>query len=187
MEKAKQSRSKSSGQDAISLLMDDHKKVQKLFKEFEKLEEDAEEEKGELARQICAELTIHAQVEEEIFYPAAREAIDESDLLDEAEVEHASAKELIAQIESMEPGDELYDAKVRVLGEYINHHVKEEQDEMFPKAKKAKMNLAALGEELLQRKQELQTEMGLGEPMEEEIPVPATQGRGKKQSTGARK
>ena len=156
-------------QDAIALLTDDHKTVQKLFKEYEKLTEgDADdEEKAALAKQICMELTIHAQIEEEIFYPAAREAIEETDLLDEAEVEHASAKDLIAQLSTMAPEDELYDAKVTVLGEYVNHHVKEEQDEMFPQVKKAKLDTASLGAELLERKQQLQAEMGVSEEAEE--------------------
>ena len=93
----------------------------------------------------CQELTIHAQIEEEIFYPAVRDGIEDDDLMDEAEVGHASAKDLIAQLEAMEPGNDLYDARFTVLGEYIDHHVKEEQDEMFPKAKKAKLDLKALG------------------------------------------
>lgn len=161
------SQSRSKSHDAITLLTDDHKKVQKLFKEFEKLvKQDDDEGKDELAQLICAELTIHAQIEEEIFYPAARETLDEQDMLDEAEVEHASAKELIEQIESMRAGEELFDAKVTVLGEYVNHHIKEEQDELFPKLKKAKMELDALGEDLAQRKEELMAEMGMDELIE---------------------
>jgi hypothetical protein len=147
--------------DAIALLVQDHKKVQKLFKDFEKLGEDDEEAKGELCSQICAELKIHTTIEEEIFYPAMREAMEDQDMLDEAEVEHASAKELIAQLEGMKPGDDLFDAKVTVLGEYINHHVKEEQNEMFPEAKKTEVDMVALGEELMARKLECQQEMGL--------------------------
>ncbi len=169
MEHEKSRRPKNGAHDAIALLLEDHKKVQKLFKDFEKIkEEDSDDGKQSLVKQICNELTIHTQVEEEIFYPAAREAIDEQDLLDEAEVEHASAKELIAQLQSMEADDELYDATVTVLGEYVNHHIKEEQDEMFPKVKKAKLDVQALGEEIMQRKQELQAEMGIAEPQEEE-------------------
>jgi len=155
---------KTNAQDAIALLTDDHKTVQKLFKDYEKLvQNDGDEaEKAALAKQICTELVIHAQIEEEIFYPAVREAIEETDLLDEAEVEHASAKDLIAQLSTMAPGDELYDAKVTVLGEYVNHHISEEQDEMFPQAKKAELDTASLGAELLERKQELQAEIGVG-------------------------
>ena len=120
--------------DAITLLMADHKAVKTLFKAFDKLtnDDDASEQKEALVQKICDELTVHAQVEEEIFYPAVREAIEDDDLLDEAEVEHATAKDLIAQLQQMLPDDDLYDAKVKVLSEYIDHHVKEEEDEMFP-------------------------------------------------------
>ena len=148
--------------DAVSILKADHDKVKKLFKEFERLhEEESDDEAAEIATQICNELTIHATVEEEIFYPAVRAQIDDDDLLDEAEVEHASAKDLIAQIESMEPSDDKYAAKVIVLGEYIDHHITEEHEEMFPKAKKAGLDMDVLGAEILARKAELKAEMGL--------------------------
>jgi len=101
---------------------------------------------------------VHAQIEEEIFYPAVREAEVDEDLLDEAEVEHASAKDLIGQIQSMQPDDDLYDAKVTVLGEYINHHVEEEEGEMFRKARRAKVDMVNLGEQLMQRKEQLMGE-----------------------------
>ena len=143
--------------DATTLLAKDHKDVKALFKRYEKLtkaEADGSE-RQELAEQICEMLTVHAQIEEEIFYPAVREADVDEDLLDEAEVEHASAKDLIGQIQSMQPEDDLYDAKVTVLGEYINHHVEEEEGEMFPKARRAKVDLVGLAEQLMQRKQEL--------------------------------
>ena len=147
---------KNGGQDAVKVLTEDHKKVTQLFKEYEKLKEDGSaKEKSAIVQEICLELTVHARVEEEIFYPAVRESIDETDLVDEADVEHASAKSLIAELETMKPGDDHYDAKVTVLGEYIDHHVQEEQDEMFPKAKKAKLDMAQLGERIVQRKQEL--------------------------------
>jgi len=151
------------GPDAIALLKADHAAVKKMFKEYKKLcEGDARTvEKSELASQICMELTVHATLEEEIFYPALRAALEEQDLLDEAEVEHASAKDLIAQIEQMEPGAELYDAKVTVLGEYINHHVEEEEGEMFKQARKAEVDLRALGDEMATRQQELKAELGL--------------------------
>jgi hypothetical protein len=150
-------------ENAIDLLMADHKKVQKLFREFEKLKEADQvvDEKAMIVKQVCMELRIHAQIEEEIFYPRVRKAIDDDDLMDEAEVEHSGAKELIAQLESMEPNDDLYDAKFTVLRENVNHHIKEEQDEMFPKARKAKLDLDALGKQLKQRKQELQEELGI--------------------------
>lgn len=154
--------------DAIALLTADHKKVKGLFARFEKLMEQdgADKEKAELAAQICNELTVHAQVEEEIFYPAVREAIDDEDLMDEADVEHAGAKDLIAQIEAMQPGDELFDAKVVVLGELVDHHVKEEEGEMFPQVKKATVDTVALGEHMLERKLEILAELGL--PNEDE-------------------
>jgi hemerythrin superfamily protein len=151
---------KSTGEDAIQMLMADHKEVKAMFKEFEALKErdDADDEKADLVERICAALTIHATVEEEIFYPAVREAIDDEDLMDEADVEHASAKDLIAQLESASPGDDHYDAKVTVLGEMIDHHVKEEEGEMFPKARKA-IDVDEIGAELAARKAELTEEM----------------------------
>ena len=154
--------------DAIALLTQDHKAVQKMFKEYDKLiqTDGSDEEKSQLVTRACQELTVHAQIEEEIFYPAVRDGIEDQDLLDEAEVEHATAKELIAQLESMEPGDDLYDARFTVLGEYINHHVKEEQSEIFPKAKKAKLDLKALGEEMSMRKQVLHAELNLDDSVE---------------------
>jgi len=144
-------------QDAISLLMSDHEKVQQLFQEFEDIKDDEEmeDEKADLVQQICQELTMHAQIEEDIFYPAMRDAIDEQDLLDEANVEHDTARYLISQLESMSPGDDLFDAKVCVLGDVVNHHIQEEQDEIFSKAQDADLDLDALGQQLQQRKQEL--------------------------------
>ena len=163
-------------QDAIALLTQDHKAVQKIFKEFDKLKQNGgdADEKSELVKRACQELTIHAQIEEEIFYPAIRDGIEDEDLMDEAEVEHASAKELISQLESMDPSNDLYDARFTVLGEYINHHVKEEQDEMFPKAKKAKLDLIALGEDMAQRKQELRAKLGLEDPEEDDADAAST-------------
>jgi hemerythrin superfamily protein len=145
--------------DAIDILMADHKKVKALFKQFAKLDEGDEAEKQEIVAQICQELTVHASIEEEIFYPAVREEIEEPDLMDEALVEHAGAKDLIAQLKQMSPGDDLYDAKVTVLGEQIDHHVEEEEGEMFPKAKKAKVDLEALGTQLTERKEELEGDL----------------------------
>lgn len=149
-----------SATDAIAMLMDDHKKVKKMFKDFEGIKDGDDTDKSELVARICEELTLHMQIEEELFYPAARDALseDDEDLLDEADVEHNGAKELIAQLEGMEPGDDHYDAKVTVLGEYIEHHVKEEENEMFPKLKKAKLNTTALGAAMAERKQELMDE-----------------------------
>jgi len=151
---------KTQPQDAIAILTADHKKVKALFKQYDDLKEDGgTEEKAALAAQICVELTVHAQAEEEIFYPAVRESIEDDDLMDEAEVEHASAKDLIAQLGEADPEDDLFDAKVKVLGEYIDHHVKEEEGEMFPKAKKAKVDMDALGAEIEARKEALMAEI----------------------------
>ena len=151
--------------DAIAILTADHKKVKALFKQFAKLKDDEgdESEKREIVEQICQELTVHATIEEEVFYPAVREELDEPDLMDEALVEHAGAKDLIAQLKEMSPEDDLYDAKVTVLGEQIDHHVEEEEGEMFPKAKKAKMDLEQLGAQLLERKEELEGDSQLRE------------------------
>lgn len=170
--KARGSNSKTTAKtasDALALLKADHKAVRELFDEYETLsKQDGDDaEKQALAARICMEITVHAQIEEELFYPALREALDEQDLLDEAEVEHNSARELIAQIESMSPGEELYDAKVTVLGEYVNHHVEEEEKEIFKLAKKTEIDLEELGEELAARRDELKAELG-GDESEEE-------------------
>jgi hemerythrin superfamily protein len=143
--------------DALKLLMADHKEVKTLFQAYEKLvQAEAEGSKKQaIAQQICTALTVHATAEEELLYPAAHEVLTEDDLVDEATVEHASAKELISQIESMQPSDELYDAKVKVLGEYIDHHVKEEEKEMFPKLRKTELDLKELGASIQARKAEL--------------------------------
>lgn len=155
---------KRSESDACSLLDADHRKVKKMFKSYEELTESrsasAGEKKRDLANEICTELTVHAQIEEEIFYPALREAIKETDLLEEAEVEHASAKDLIAQIQQSESTDEKFDALVTVLGEYIDHHVKEERNEIFPKARSARgLDLVQMRDQLEARKEELMGEM----------------------------
>jgi hemerythrin superfamily protein len=149
---------RSEGMNAIELLKHDHREVEEYFEEYEDLEDDAE--KAELSAKICQALKVHAQIEEEIFYPAAREATRDEDLLDEALVEHAGAKRLIEEIESMEVGDDLYDAKIRVLGEQIKHHVKEEEEELFPEAERSDMDLKAVGEDLEARKMELMAGMG---------------------------
>ena len=150
-------KSKTDAPDALALLKADHELVQDLFDKFQKAR--TEKQKATLAEQICTELTIHAQIEEEIFYPAVREAIEDDDLMDEADVEHAGAKDLIAQIEASDPGEDHFDAKVTVLGEYIKHHVEEEQSEMFPKVRKAELELNELGSEMSARKAELQAEL----------------------------
>lgn len=150
--------------DACSLLDADHRSVKKLFKEFEPLAESkaqtAPAKRRQLADQICLELSVHAQIEEEIFYPALRAAVKAEDLLDEAEVEHASAKDLIAQIRDGDEHDGKWCAKVIVLGEYIDHHVKEERNEIFVKARAARnLDLVAMRDALQARKEELMSEM----------------------------
>jgi hemerythrin superfamily protein len=142
-------------QDAIALLKADHRKVEELFEQFEGAS--GEGKKRQIALQICLELTVHAQIEEEIFYPACEGKI-EDDLLKEAYVEHDGAKVLIAEIEAGAPSDEFYDAKVKVLSEQIEHHVEEEEkrmEGMFSQARKAGLDMDALGDQLRQRKEEL--------------------------------
>ena len=138
--------------EVLGLLLDDHKKAKKLFKDFENEKSEAAKEK--IAREVCMELTVHTTIEEEIFYPFLREQNPESfgDLLDEALVEHASAKDLIAQIQSMSIKDDLYEAKVTVLGEYVAHHVKEEEEELFPKIISQKLELRELVPQMTERK-----------------------------------
>jgi hemerythrin superfamily protein len=140
-------------QEATALLKADHKAVDALFEQYESAR--SATKKKAIVAQICTELTVHAQIEEEIFYPQVKEALKDKELIPEATVEHATLKELIAQLETAEPSDEMYDAKVKVLSEYVKHHVKEEQNEMFPKAKASKLDMHALGEQLQQRKDEL--------------------------------
>lgn len=142
--------------DATALLKQDHQTVNELFERFEKSRK--ADMKQKLAEQIFMELDVHARIEEEIFYPAMREAMKEQDLLDEAEVEHQSAKELMAKIRegAHNPEDGHWEAMVTVLGEYVRHHVREEEKEIFPQAKKSKADLKAIGEQLAQRKMELQ-------------------------------
>jgi len=145
--------------DAVKLLKDDHTQVEGWFDEFEKTSSASKKQK--LANQICLALLVHAQIEEEIFYPACREAGIDDDMMDEADVEHDGAKRLIEEIEAGKPGDDHWDAKVTVLGEMIKHHVKEEEqrDGMFAKAKKAELDLKELGAELKARKDQLMKEL----------------------------
>ena len=143
-------------QDAIELLTAQHKEVKDMFEEFENMSDRATTSKKKLVEKICENLIMHTAIEEEIFYPAVREASKETeDMVDEAVVEHASAKDLIAQLQEADPGDDLYDAKVKVLGEQIDHHVEEEEEEMFKKVRKLKLDLDALGREMAARRDEL--------------------------------
>ena len=145
-------------QDAIALLTSQHKEVTAMFKEFEELGDRAKAGKKKIADKICQNLVMHTMIEEEIFYPAVRGNSKEAEeMVEEAIVEHASAKDLIAQIQEMDPGDDLYDAKVKVLGELVDHHVEEEEKEMFPRARELmdKAQLEQLGERMAQRKAQL--------------------------------
>ncbi|HEX6414465.1 MAG TPA: hemerythrin domain-containing protein [Burkholderiales bacterium] len=141
--------------NALELLKQDHAKVKQSFKEFEKMDHEDEATMQEMVRAVCAELKAHTTIEEEIFYPAVRAAIEDEDLMNEAQVEHASAKDLIAQLEGMQPDDPLYSATFTVLGEYVLHHVKEEESEMFPQVRKAKLDLEELGAKIMARKQQI--------------------------------
>jgi hemerythrin superfamily protein len=139
--------------DAIALLKADHETVSGLFADYEKTRSVAK--KKALVAEICTELSVHAQIEEEIFYPKVKAALKDTELVAEAMVEHAGVKGLIAELEGREPDGEMYDAKVKVLSEYVKHHVKEEQNEMFPKAKATSLDLLELGARMTARKAEL--------------------------------
>jgi hemerythrin superfamily protein len=141
--------------DAIDMLKQDHDKVEKAFKDFEKMDRQDTEVCRRLIETVCEDLKLHTTLEEEVFYPAVREAIADEDLMNEAAVEHETAKMLIEQLEDMGADDPNYYATFTVLGEYVRHHIKEEQGEMFPAAKKAKLDLVALGERMRARKEEL--------------------------------
>ncbi|MEY2617150.1 MAG: hypothetical protein RL522_152 [Pseudomonadota bacterium] len=151
------------GKDACDLLDTDHRAFKKMFKDYEELTgsraRSAAQKKRELSHRICRELTLHAQIEEEIFYPTLRAVIKNTDLLDQAEVEHQTMRNLILQIQRADETDDRMDAKVKVLGEYVDHHVKEERAELFARARSArKLDLIALREQLERRKEELLAE-----------------------------
>lgn len=157
--------------DAIDILIEDHNKVSRLFAEFKKIKDQANDNvKQILVDLACTELVIHAQVEEEFLYPALREALDgtDLDLIDEAEVEHTLAKQLISDLESMQPYDELYDAKFTVLGEYVRHHIEDEQNKIFPIIKQANLDLESLGSDILARRKQLRSEFGISDEGHEE-------------------
>ncbi|WP_039914986.1 hemerythrin domain-containing protein [Cellvibrio mixtus] len=145
-------------QEATKLLRADHKLVNTLFLQYESSR--SKEKKKALIEQICQELIVHAQIEEEIFYPKVQTALNDTELVPEARVEHETLKHLIAQLEDGEPGDEEFEAKVKVLSEYVKHHVREEQKEIFPKVQNSKLDLEELGAELAQRKEELKDGSG---------------------------
>ena len=156
MAKAKKSKAKKARQqDAIELLKRDHAEVKKAFKDFEKAKYKDPNACKEFIASICKAIDMHAKVEEEIFYPAVRERIKDDDLMNEALVEHQSAKQLIAEIRGLAGDDPLLKANAMVLSEYINHHVREEENEMFPKVKRLKLDLEGLAQKMLARKEEL--------------------------------
>lgn len=144
--------------DAISILREDHRRVDEMFRQFERLRDTRA--RGELANRICVELLIHAHVEEEIFYPAVREAIDDEDLMDEADIEHATLSALITDIMNLPPDGKGYGARVKVLGDYVRHHVQEEQNRMFSKARQARLDMRKLGEQILETREELRRTFG---------------------------
>ena len=145
---------KAKSKEATAMLRADHQLVSKLFEEYEASRSNSK--KMQIVSQICMELTVHAQIEEEIFYPAVKQALNDGELVPEATVEHATLKDLIAQVEGKEPDGEMFDAKIKVMSEYVKHHVKEEEEEIFPKAKKSSLNLEKIGSEISNRKAELE-------------------------------
>ena len=140
-------------QEATAMLRADHKRVSGLFALYETTRSAAK--KNDIVSKICTELSVHARVEEEIFYPAVKLALKDKELVPEATVEHATLKNLIAQVNGVEPDGEMFDATIKVMSEYVKHHVKEEQNEIFPKAKKTKLDMVALGAQMAARKKEL--------------------------------
>jgi len=156
-------KSKAKASGAIELLKEQHDKVKKAFKEFEKLDREDNEAQQQLVQRVCEDLKLHTTLEEELFYPAAREAIDDEDILNEAQIEHETAKMLIEQLENMGPEDPNFHATFTVLGEYVLHHVKEEEGEMFPQVKKTDLDLEELGARMRSRMEEL-----MGETADEE-------------------
>ena len=151
------------GTNAIDLLKNDHRTVEELFRQYEGIKDGTDDAaKEELVAQICDALTIHAQIEEQVFYPAARRVLQEQgqELLNEAAVEHQTQKDIVARLEMAPTSDPLYDAGVQVLSEYVKHHVREEENELFPKVRATDLDLAALGRQLAKRKQELEAGEG---------------------------
>jgi hemerythrin superfamily protein len=148
--------------DAIALLKSDHREAEDLFEQYEKLKDaDKTEEKFAIAKKVCGALLIHMEIEEKIFYPKVRGPVHDDDLMNEAVVEHSGAKDLIEQLGLLKPDDPMFDAKIKVLSEQIEHHVEEEEKEMFPKAEKSGADLEQLGEELFAAKNQLLAQHGL--------------------------
>lgn len=167
--------------NALELLKRDHDDVDRMFKQYEEIKDGAEDsEKEDLVAQICDALTVHAQIEETIFYPAARRVLQEEegqDLLNEAAVEHQTLKDIIARLEAAPTSDPLYDAGVKVLSEYTKHHVREEENELFPKVRATDIDLQAIGQQLAERKQQLESRGSR---------APENGSRGRKSSSGQR-
>ncbi|HEV8331231.1 MAG TPA: hemerythrin domain-containing protein [Steroidobacteraceae bacterium] len=188
MARSTQTRSSDSPRDAIALLKQDHRTVSALFDEFEKADD---EEQSAIAQRVCQLLTVHATIEEELLYPAAKQVFEDDeeneDLVNEAEVEHGSAKELIAKIEEMSSDDEHFKATVTVLGEYIKHHVKEEENELFPQLKKTDLDLKELGGRLADRKFALMEQLGIEEADEPAQPRKRSVARGARSRSNNRR
>jgi hemerythrin superfamily protein len=180
--------------NAIELLKSDHDEVEKLFDQYEDAREESNAElKGQIVAMLCKALTVHAQIEEELFYPAVHKDIDDvADLVDEATVEHHMVRMLVEELESAAPDDLLYDAKVKVLSEYVKHHVREEEGELFPLARRSEIDLDALGLQLMARKEALATQTKARRRTRNGTPKPAdapktASARGGAAKTGARK
>jgi hemerythrin-like domain-containing protein len=166
----------SDSMDAVELLKDDHEKIQDLFDDFEDTQD------TDARRQICEKvhnmLTLHSRIEEDIFYPAVRAELGDDDLVDEAEEEHHVAKMVLSELENMPAGDERYAAKFTVLVESVRHHIREEESEMFPQARKSNLDLEELGEQMAALKQELIKEMGTMPHRSEHSRLDVTRRRG---------
>lgn len=147
--------------DALELLRADHDRVQRLFENYTELvtAEADDAEKQQVVEEICLLLTVHAHIEDELFYPAARRVLDDEDLIDEAQIEHDSVRDLIDELLTMKPFDELFDDRVRLLEESVSHHVEEEENELFPLLREAGMDFEALGEQMVSRKEDLMAEL----------------------------
>lgn len=187
-ERAKSTRRSASGtrESVLQMLKDDHKQVKKAFRDFEKLDPHEEPERcAQLVEQTCNELEIHARIEEDLFYPAVRQAIQDEDLMHEAEVEHKSAKMLIEELRGMSPQDEKFGATFTVLGEYVKHHIQEEEKEMFSQLERAKVDWAGLLEAMQSERQELMSDYGIGDSEAAEMSASAS-GRGSRSTGGSR-
>lgn len=158
--------------DALELLSSDHDRIQRLFENYSELvvAESDDADRQQVVEEICQLLTVHGHIEDEFFYPAARRVLDDEDLVDEAQIEHDGMRELIEELQSMRPFDELYDDRVRLLEESVGHHVQEEESELFPLVRDAGLDLESLGEQMAARREDLLAELGeaAGDPLDEE-------------------